>query len=173
MRQRNEFAGIIFLFFFGHLSFSAPVLSVVSKPDSNSSVASQASSKKSSSEVDTALIIEDLTKKNHGAEIKPAEFKTTSPGEKDAAKSLQELSAVPPVRDSTQANTREMFRSLGNFHKAMGIYDISAGVLAILAGAAILEKEDILPFSLSLITLGGITVGIGVWDLSIGASLTK
>jgi hypothetical protein len=62
---------------------------------------------------------------------------------------------------------------MGNFHKAMGIYNISAGVLAVIAGAAILEKQDILPFSLSLITLGGITVGIGIWEITIGRTLSR
>jgi hypothetical protein len=55
----------------------------------------------------------------------------------------------------------------------MGIYNVSAGILAAIAGAAILDKADILPFSLSLITLGGITVGIGVWEITIGSTLNR
>ncbi|HUI90859.1 MAG TPA: hypothetical protein VLX68_01305 [Chitinivibrionales bacterium] len=55
----------------------------------------------------------------------------------------------------------------------MGIYNISAGVLAVIAGAAILEKQDILPFSLSLVTLGGITVGIGIWEITIARTLSR
>jgi hypothetical protein len=75
--------------------------------------------------------------------------------------------------DTFQASTREIFRTLASFHKAMGIYSVVAGALAVIAGASILDKQDILPFSLSLITLGGVTGGIGIWEISIGKTISR
>jgi hypothetical protein len=45
--------------------------------------------------------------------------------------------------------------------------------VAIIAGASILDKQDILPFSLSLITLGGVTGGLGIWEISIGKTISR
>jgi len=75
--------------------------------------------------------------------------------------------------DTFQTSAREIFRTLAAFHKAMGIYSVVAGALAVIAGASILDKQDILPFSLSLITLGGVTGGIGIWEISIGKTISR
>jgi hypothetical protein len=99
--------------------------------------------------------------------------KTPSKSRADSLGLIGQFAKTAPVADTLHQNAREMFRTLGNFHRAMGIYTVSAGILAVIAGAAILDKADILPFSLSLITLGGITAGIGVWEISIGSKLSR
>jgi hypothetical protein len=121
---------------------------------------------------DTSLLIEDLTVK-HGVPPQSAVSKSSLKSRADSLGLLGQLVTRVHSADTLQPNAREMFRKLGNFHKAMGIYNVSAGILAAIAGAAILDKADILPFSLSLITLGGITVGIGVWEITIGSTLGR
>jgi hypothetical protein len=122
---------------------------------------------------DTTLLIDDLADTIVAKKTSAAPIPTSPVSPKDTAAALKVMPAVSPVHDSEPANTKAMFKILGSYYRASGIYNIAAGMLAVLAGAAILNKEDILPFSLSLITLGGITVGIGVWDVSIGNTLSK
>jgi hypothetical protein len=157
------------LFFLSVILFAFPVISASNpsgavKPDSSSHTAV----KQTGATTDTSAIIQDLGEK-HSA---PAQSPVSKTPSKSTTDSLG-LFKASCSRDSLPQNAREMFRSLGNFHKAMGIYNISAGILAVIAGAAILDKQDILPFSLSLITLGGITVGIGIWEITIGRTLSR
>jgi hypothetical protein len=121
---------------------------------------------------DTSVIIDEPVPIKKAALPQSAASKAPQPSRADSLGLLGQLVKSAHSADTLQPNAREMFRKLGNFHKAMGIYNISAGILAAIAGAAILNKADILPFSLSLITLGGITVGIGVWEISIGSNLS-
>jgi hypothetical protein len=161
------------LFFLSVIFFAFPVISASNpsasvKQDSSSRTAV----KQIGASTDTSEIIQNVGEKRSG----PPQSAVSKTLPKSAADSLGLFGNPAKAslsRDSLQPNTREMFRSLGNFHKAMGIYNISAGILAVIAGAAILDKQDILPFSLSLITLGGITVGIGVWEITIGRTLGR
>jgi len=159
------------LFLFSVIFFAFPAVSTFAattsaKQDSSSRRA--AADKQITPSSDSLLAIEDSVEKP----LAPAQSKASNTRQKSSADSLA-LFKAPSSRDSLAQNARQMFRSLGNFHRAMGIYNISAGVLAVIAGAAILEKQDILPFSLSLVTLGGITVGIGIWEITIARTLSK
>lgn len=150
------------LFFSFVISFAFPVISASNpsasaKPDSSSRTAV----KQSGASTDSSATLQN------------AASKALPKSHADSLGVPGQLIKTTFSTDTLQPNTREMFRKLGNFHKAMGIYNISAGILAVIAGAAILDKQDILPFSLSLITLGGITVGIGMWEITIGRTLNK
>ena len=122
---------------------------------------------------DTSLIFDEPLPVKKAAPPQSAASKTPGISRADSLGLLGQFVKSAHSADTLQPNAKEMFRKLGNFHKAMGIYNISAGILAAIAGAAILDKADILPFSLSLITLGGITVGIGVWEITIGSNLSR
>jgi hypothetical protein len=122
---------------------------------------------------DTTLLAEDLADTIVAKKPATASLTTSESQVKATGTDIKVLTSPVQATDSSQIHTNAMFKTLASYHRTMGIYNIAAGVLAILAGAAILNKEDILPFSLSLITLGGITVGIGVWDVSIGNKLSN
>lgn len=171
MRHCRKILFLLSVIFFAFPAISASNPSASVKPDSSSPMAALAI-KQAGAFTDTSVIIEDLGEK-HSAPLQSAASKTLPKSSEDSLGLFSKSAKASPSRDSLQQNAREMFRRLGNFHKTMGIYNISAGILAVIAGAAILDKQDILPFSLSLITLGGITVGIGVWEITIGRSLNR
>jgi hypothetical protein len=68
--------------------------------------------------------------------------------------------------------TKEMFKTLGGYHKLMGIYGMVTGVLGIVAGVVLLDRADDTPFAVSFITLGGISIGLGMWEIDVGGKLT-
>jgi hypothetical protein len=70
-------------------------------------------------------------------------------------------------------DTRALVARLGYYHRAFGAYTLVLGILAIGTGVAFLDKKEVSPFSVSCITLGGITVGIGIWEISMGLSLKR
>ena len=126
-----------------------------------------------SSFTDTSLIVEDLSQPKSLPGAAAVSTQTPAAAPKIPAVGVKEITRISTAADTLQVNTREMFRNLGTFHKAMGIYTVAAGALAVIVGAAVLDRQDILPYSLSLITLGGITCGIGVWEITIGRSISK
>jgi hypothetical protein len=79
-------------------------------------------------------------------------------------------------QDSLQGaahDNRALFARLGNYHRAFGAYTLVLGILAIGTGVVFLDKKEVFPFSVSCITLGGITAGIGIWEISMGLSLKR
>ncbi len=153
--------------FLALVAFFSSGSSAPSKPDSVSQALQSPADVQSGTSADTSLIIEDLSKKKTVPQSGPVSGKTPAAPVKDP------LAATSIARDTAQVNTRELFRDLGTFHKAMGIYMVAAGALAVISGAAVLDKQDILPLSLSLITLGGITAGIGTWEITVGRTMSK
>ena len=69
--------------------------------------------------------------------------------------------------------TKEMFQTLGEYHKLMGIYGAVTGALGIIAGAVLLGRPDDASFAISFITLGGISIGFGLWEIHVGGKLVK
>jgi hypothetical protein len=55
----------------------------------------------------------------------------------------------------------------------MGIYGAVTGALGILAGVVLLDKPDDAAFAMSFITLGGISIGFGLWEINVGGKLLK
>jgi hypothetical protein len=159
MRHCRKILFFLSVIFFAFPVISASNLSASVKPDSSSRAA--------------VTVVKQSASTDSSAAPQGVVSKTLPKSTADSLGLFGKPAKTSPSRDSLPLNARDMFRSLGNFHKAMGIYNISAGILAVIAGAAILDKQDILPFSLSLITLGGITVGIGVWEITIGRSLSR
>jgi hypothetical protein len=120
-----------------------------------------------------AVISEEILDSTNA--LKPLKDTTNKTNELIQNKSdsiIKSFSSLTP-QDSFYISALNTFPKLGKFHKTMGIYYISAGALAIIAGGTILNKQTVLPFSLALITIGGITIGIGVWEISIGTDLSK
>jgi hypothetical protein len=171
MRYCRKILFFLSVIFFAFPVISAPLPSNAAQPDSIS-YTSVTVVNQTAAAADTSLIIEDLTVK-HTAQLHSDASKTKRKSRADSLGLIGQYVKTTPSADTMHLNAKEMFRKLGNFHKTMGIYNISAGILAVIAGAAILDKQDILPFSLSLITLGGITVGIGVWEITIGRTLIR
>jgi|GEM_PF-3565621 hypothetical protein len=120
--------------------------------------------------LDTSLIIEDHTKRVSASAGSTTTKDTRTP---DSLTGHNGILSTFPATDSHPINTKEMFRTLGALHKGMGIFTVAAGTIAVIAGASILDRQDILPFSLSLITIGGIAAGIGVWEIKVGWNLSK
>jgi hypothetical protein len=60
---------------------------------------------------------------------------------------------------------------LGDFHKIMGMYTTVTGVVALFGGVLLLDRKDGMPFAVSFLTIGGIAVGVGMWEIKIGAQL--
>jgi hypothetical protein len=171
MRHCRKVSFIFLVFFSAYPAFSVPHPSNTAKPDTILQSAVPAN-KQTVGKADTSIKIEDLVE-DHAAPAQTAPEKKPLAKPADSLGLLGQFAGTAQPADTLHVNMKEMFRTMGNFHKVMGIYNVSAGILAIIAGAAILEKEDILPFSLSLITLGGITVGIGVWEITIGRTLSR
>jgi hypothetical protein len=151
-------------------AFFAPVLPASQAPDTNARSVSRINNVSSGSSQDTALIVDDHPK----VRITPtASAVASSDAAKDSPAGTKSITGISTAGDTLKTNTSEMFHTLGRFHKGMGIFTVAAGAIAIIAGASILEKQDILPFSLSLITIGGVAAGIGMWEIRVGWSISK
>lgn len=98
-----------------------------------------------------------------------------SPGSSLNSTQTKPLNQNFPHEMSSQdlLKTKEIFRTLGSYHKLMGIYGTVTGALGILAGVILLDKSDDTAFAISFITLGGITIGFGLWEINIGGKLLK
>jgi hypothetical protein len=173
MRHRKKASAVPVPIFLALVAFFCPVASAPSKSDSASQTSQTPAAKQSGLSPDTSLIIEDLTKKKIVPASGPVSTTASAAPVKDSLARGKDLTKTSVAKDTLQVNTTELFRNLGTFHKAMGIYMVAAGALAVIAGGAVLDKQDILPFSLSLITLGGITGGIGIWEISVGRTFPK
>jgi hypothetical protein len=90
-------------------------------------------------------------------------------------KKTAQLQKIPSaeITSAELVKTKEMFRTLGGFHKLMGIYGAVTGALGILAGVVLLDKPDDAAFAMSFITLGGISIGFGLWEINVGGKLLK
>jgi hypothetical protein len=69
--------------------------------------------------------------------------------------------------------SKKMFKTIGDYHHTAGIYHIVEGVFVLLAGSILINKENYTSFSMTLMAIGGISTGIGIWEIKIGSSLTK
>ena len=67
--------------------------------------------------------------------------------------------------------TKEMFHTLGSYHKLAGIYGAVTGALGILAGVILVDKPDDASFAIAFMTLGGISIGFGLWEINVGGKL--
>ena len=77
-----------------------------------------------------------------------------------------------PVFNGSEAlKTKEIFAGLGKYHKFMGAYGVLCGALGIIAGAMLIDKADDAPFAMSFITIGGISIGFGLWEINVGGKL--
>ncbi len=103
--------------------------------------------------------------------------KTDSAGialkEKNAGSPVLLPQRTPPEKSvgRTESINAEVFKSLGRYHRLMGAYDVIGGALTILAGTVLLDKKDAAPFAMSFIALGGISIGLGLWEIKVGGKL--
>ena len=72
-----------------------------------------------------------------------------------------------------QARSQDIFLHLGEFHRLEGAYTLAAGFFGILAGAILLDKSDNIGIGMACISLGGISVGFGMWEIKFGQTLLK
>ena len=92
---------------------------------------------------------------------------------KTASADMQPVSLALP--DSAVAKVlaqhAQLLGKLGDFHKIMGMYTTVTGVVALFGGVLLLDRKDGMPFAVSFLTIGGIAVGVGMWEIKIGAQL--
>ena len=72
-----------------------------------------------------------------------------------------------------QASTKELFVRLGEFHRLQGIYSLLVGTFGIIAGVVLLDKSDSVPFAITCMSLGGVSIGLGIWEIKIGCGLRR
>ncbi|HMD69262.1 MAG TPA: hypothetical protein VKF42_10325 [Chitinivibrionales bacterium] len=166
-RKERLFLATAFLAFVG---FVAPASSAPQVADTGGRTAAKPTIVPPAFSSDTSLIVEDRTKAKL---LPPSSAKASSTVARDSGAGAKNITGVSTAGDTLKPDTREMFRNLGRLHKGMGIFTVAAGAIAVIAGASILEKQDILPFSLSLITIGGIAMGLGAWEIKVGWSVSK
>ena len=77
----------------------------------------------------------------------------------------------PVSNGSETLKTKEIFAGLGKYHKFMGVYGVLCGALGIIGGAMLIDKADDAPFAMSFITLGGFSIGFGLWEINVGGKL--
>ena len=66
---------------------------------------------------------------------------------------------------------RNTFHSLGSYHCLMGVLTIIPGVIYVLQGFSIMQVDG--GYGFLAIALGGITIGLGSWQVSFGSDLCK
>jgi hypothetical protein len=71
----------------------------------------------------------------------------------------------------TESNNKDLFKTIGEYHKLTGIYQVIEGAMIILAGAILINKEDYSTFAMSFIAVGGINIGLGLWEIKISSGL--
>jgi len=64
-------------------------------------------------------------------------------------------------------------REMGKYHKFTGGYIALCGVLEIIAGAVLIDRPADAGLAGTLITVGGISIGFGLWEISIGGTFLK
>ena len=173
MRNCRKETQITALFFFALAAFYSSAFSAPQASDTSGQSVSRtgtgAVSPKPSQ--DSSLIIKEQIK---AKPVAVSSSNTASFASRDSSAADHKSVGLPVSTTAPQqVNTGDMFRTLGKFHKGMGIFTVAAGAIAIIAGASVLDKQDILPFSLSLITIGGIAAGIGVWEIHIGLKISR
>jgi hypothetical protein len=62
---------------------------------------------------------------------------------------------------------------LGNFHRMSGISGMLTGAFCIFAGVVMLDKTQLVPLAITSMSLGGVFVGLGMWEIKIGFSLIQ
>jgi hypothetical protein len=76
-----------------------------------------------------------------------------------------------PIRQ--QSSTAAIVGQFGEFHRLKGIYGLIAGTLGIFAGVVLLDKADSVPLAIASMSLGGVSIGLGLWEIKLGSSLLK
>jgi hypothetical protein len=64
-------------------------------------------------------------------------------------------------------------RDMGKYHKFTGGYIALCGILEIIAGAVLIDRPADAGLAGTLITVGGISIGFGLWEISIGGTFLK
>ena len=64
-------------------------------------------------------------------------------------------------------------RDMGKYHKFTGGYIALCGILEIIAGAVLIDRPADAGLAGTLITIGGISIGFGLWEISIGGTFLK
>ena len=100
---------------------------------------------------------------------------TASAGITPALQTNAQAPLLLTITDSTVAKTLAQhtlsLEKLGDFHKIMGMYTTVTGVVAILGGVLLLDRNGGMPFAISFLTLGGVALGVGIWEIKIGAEM--
>jgi hypothetical protein len=52
-----------------------------------------------------------------------------------------------------------------------GIFGVVGGLAGICAGVVALDKVDSTPLAISFLALGGISIGLGIWEMRLGRTL--
>jgi hypothetical protein len=104
-------------------------------------------------------------KKNDSAGIVLKEINGGSP----ALPALLNIKEKPAVH--TESIDAKSLKTLGRYHRLMGAYDVIGGALTILAGTVLLDKKGASPYAMCCIALGGISIGLGLWEIKVGGKL--
>lgn len=72
-----------------------------------------------------------------------------------------------------QTPTMELFVQLGELHRLKGIYSLLAGTFGILAGVVLLDRSDSVPLAIGCMSLGGVSIGLGLWEIKIGSGMRR
>ena len=86
--------------------------------------------------------------------------------------SLRRNQSGKPMTELDSVN-KAIFYTLGGYHRLMGIYGLLSGALTIIAGAVLIDKKDAAPFAMSFIALGGISMGLGLWEGNVGVKFAR
>jgi hypothetical protein len=103
---------------------------------------------------------------------KPAGSARLNAGSAAQRESLIRIAADSAVSRAL-SHDREVFRNLGDYHRLVGVYGIATGALAILTGVLFLDKPAYSPWAMAAITMGGVTIGLGIWEIKLGAGLMR
>jgi hypothetical protein len=72
---------------------------------------------------------------------------------------------------SQQSTHKALLGQFGEFHRLKGIYGLLVGTFGILAGVVLLDKADSVPLAVTSMSLGGVSIGLGLWEIKLGSSL--
>jgi hypothetical protein len=86
---------------------------------------------------------------------------------------LSTVSPAEPLITRCELRCKEASSELASFHRLKGIYGTVSGIVAILSGIILLDDAAKSGFGMALITLGGINVGLGLWEIKLGGRLEK
>ncbi len=67
----------------------------------------------------------------------------------------------------------EIISKLAGYHRVLGIFKIAGGAFGVLGGVALLDKADYTAFAISMMSLGGISISLGIWEMKFGAQFLQ